>query len=113
MTKNWSLSMFWNGANQSFMDMPWFIRLAGLSGAAAICLGAFSTGTKYHLLHSAVLLASSFSNRPRLTAALLSLGMAGFCGGCYGFALADSQLARKITPFGGITLILAWLSFAL
>ena len=70
-------------------------RLAGVSGAAAVGLGAYGahglqgkdptwkhiydTASRYHLVHSAALLAAPHARRPHLAGALLSSGMALFC----------------------------------
>jgi uncharacterized membrane protein YgdD (TMEM256/DUF423 family) len=37
-------------------------------------------------------------------------GMAIFSGSCYGYAFTNMQDLRRVTPFGGVLLILAWLS---
>ncbi|XP_055327292.1 transmembrane protein 256 homolog [Paramacrobiotus metropolitanus] len=103
-----------------------FVQLAGVSGAAAVILGAygahafkpstpearevFETGNRYHLIHSVALGLAPFSRHPKVTGLLFTLGMLGFCGSCYGYSLAQSQTLRQMAPYGGICLILAWLS---
>lgn len=114
-------------------DMPGasFVRLAGLSGALAISLGAygahvlgmdpdkahlktvFDTANKYHLLHSAALLAIPNCRKPRLTGSLMVGGMLIFCGSTYYHALTEDTTVRKFTPYGGMLLILGWLSLIL
>jgi len=106
-----------------------FVRLAGVSGAMAICFGAygahgikekpdmprervlaFDTGNRYHLLHSVALLASPFGRYPLVTGALFTVGTTIFSGTCYYYALTGQGEVRRATPWGGIILILAWLS---
>ncbi|CAB3408324.1 unnamed protein product [Caenorhabditis bovis] len=116
----------------SIGEMSHLVRLAGVSGALAISLGAygshvlrdspnasdrrktaFETGNRYHLIHSLALLASSKARYPRVTATLLATGMLLFSGPCYHYAITGKEDVRKFTPIGGVTLILAWLSFVL
>jgi len=107
------------------------VRLAGLSGALAIGLGAygahslasqevpqerikaFEVANRYHLIHSVALLGLPMVHRPRLAGALMVGGMAVFCGSCYYHALTGDRQFRKFTPYGGMMLILAWLAVAL
>ncbi|CAL2029252.1 hypothetical protein CAEBREN_08145 [Caenorhabditis brenneri] len=114
------------------VDMSPFIRLAGLSGAVAISLGAygshvlrdnpaidvrrrtaFDTASRYHLIHSLALLASPSARFPLLTAGLFTTGIILFCGPCYHYSISGVESTRKYTPIGGVTLIIAWLSFIL
>ena len=106
-------------------------RLAGVSGAAAVGLGAYGahglqgkdptwkhiydTASRYHLVHSAALLAAPHARRPHLAGALLSSGMALFCGTNYVVALQEDRTmnAAKAAPVGGLLLIAGWLAFAL
>uniref|UniRef100_A0A8R1EAD6 Transmembrane protein 256 homolog n=1 Tax=Caenorhabditis japonica TaxID=281687 RepID=A0A8R1EAD6_CAEJA len=113
-------------------DMSPLIRLAGLSGAVAISLGAygshalrddpkieerrrtaFDTASRYHLIHSLALLATPSARFPLVTAGLFSTGIVLFCGPCYHYSITGSEITRKYTPIGGLTLIVAWLSFIL
>eukprot|EP00747_Dinoflagellata_sp_TGD_P218741 gnl/TRDRNA2_/TRDRNA2_90948_c0_seq2.p2 gnl/TRDRNA2_/TRDRNA2_90948_c0~~gnl/TRDRNA2_/TRDRNA2_90948_c0_seq2.p2 ORF type:complete len:121 (+),score=12.55 gnl/TRDRNA2_/TRDRNA2_90948_c0_seq2:59-421(+) len=119
----------------------WTQRIAALSGCSAVGAGAvgahalpfqlqargltekdvatyvkvFETGARYHLIHAGVLLCSSFSRKPALTAALLASGQVLFSGSLYTVAALGSRdnLASKVAPFGGGLLMLGWLSFAL
>ncbi|OQV19799.1 putative Transmembrane protein 256-like protein [Hypsibius exemplaris] len=110
--------------------MSMFVRLAGLSGATAVILGAygahafrkaanpearevFETGNRYHLIHSVALALAPLTKYPRLTGGLFLAGMVVFSGGLYGYALWQNQLMRRATPAGGVLLILAWLSMVL
>jgi len=109
-----------------------FTRIAGLSGAAAVSLGAygshaflnkkdvdqklkntFEIANKYHFLHTLALLAVPLTSRPMLTGTLMTGGIVLFCGSTYYHALTDNQRVRQVTPYGGFLLIFAWLSMAL
>jgi len=106
-----------------------FVRLAGVSGAAAIAFGAygahgfrdrtdiprerilaFDTGNRYHLLHSVALLATPLATYPLVTGSLFAVGTTIFSGTCYYYAMTGRDDVRRLTPYGGIILILAWLS---
>ena len=50
---------------------------------------------------------------PRLTGMLMIGGVLTFCGTTYYHALTGDNQWRKLTPFGGIMLIAAWLSMIL
>ncbi|CAI5438539.1 unnamed protein product [Caenorhabditis angaria] len=114
------------------LDMSPVTRLAGLSGAIAISLGAygshvlrdnpeiesrrrmaFDTASRYHMIHSLALLAAHRARFPILTTGLLTTGIILFCGPCYHYSITGQEETRKFTPIGGVTLILAWLSFIL
>eukprot|EP00092_Neocalanus_flemingeri_P009397 GFUD01010111.1.p1 GENE.GFUD01010111.1~~GFUD01010111.1.p1 ORF type:complete len:173 (-),score=30.18 GFUD01010111.1:80-598(-) len=108
-------------------------RLAGLSGAAAIGLGAygahvlaagkegvteeqkkaFDVANRYHMVHSVALLGVPLVKRPRMTGGLMVGGMVLFCGTTYYHALTGDKQYRRFTPYGGILLIIAWLSMVL
>lgn len=116
-------------------------RLAGLSGALAVAVGAggahvlpkrlrsldlsideqktylaiFGTASQYHLLHAAVLLCTPFARFPRATAGLLVAGKVFFVGSLYTVAYTGSRevSVANAAPVGGGLLILGWLSFVL
>jgi len=108
-------------------------RIAGISGAAAIALGAygahvlsvakegvteeqrkaFEVANRYHLIHSVALLGVTMVRKPRLTGALMVGGMLTFCGTTYYHAFTGDKQYRKLTPYGGMMLIAAWLSMVL
>jgi len=108
-----------------------FVRLAGLSGAMAVALGAygkhefkrseanedlkeiFDTANNYHMLTSITLLALPLSNRPRLAGTLLTSGMLLFSGSCYYHAMTGNKGMRAVTPYGGMLLIAGWIALAL
>lgn len=108
-----------------------FIRIAGLSGAIAVGLGAygahsimneegnehrkrvFETANKYHFYHTIALLAVPMCHYPLVTGSLLSAGMLMFCGPCYYMSITGKDELRRLTPFGGVCLIVGWMSMML
>ncbi|KAH9278544.1 Transmembrane protein [Echinococcus granulosus] len=105
-----------------------YAKLAGVLGATAIAALAYSfrnaekseerrhtfkSGADIHILHSLALLGVRSSRFPQLTASLLLTGTILFSGTCYYTALSNDNRFVRIAPIGGVTLILAWLSFAL
>ena len=108
-----------------------FVRLAAISGALAVALGAYGAhvvqesdrytarqkdvwerANKYHILHSLALLAVPLTGHPWLSGSLLFTGMTVFSGTCYIHVLTGNKGIIRFTPMGGITLIIAWLSMA-
>ncbi|XP_053693962.1 transmembrane protein 256 homolog [Sabethes cyaneus] len=124
-----SLPPIWKllGANRHIL------KLAGLSGATAVMLGAygahhhfsgsdekerdpktiFEMTNRYHFMHSLALLAAPLARKPYLTTLLLTSGMAVFCGTCYYISFTNDRRVGKFTPVGGFLLIFGWLSFIL
>ncbi|XP_013389619.1 transmembrane protein 256 homolog isoform X1 [Lingula anatina] len=106
-----------------------FVRVAGLSGALAVCMGAYGahglrnadpdkrsvyeTANKYHLIHSLALLGTPLTRRPFLVGSLLCSGMLLFSGSCYYYSLTGHDTVRKVTPYGGLLLIAGWFAMAL
>nr|CAD7458358.1 unnamed protein product [Timema tahoe] len=108
-----------------------FIRLAGVSGAAAVVLGAYGAhavypkegseerkkiydmANKYHFLHTLALLGVPLCRLPILSGSLLVAGMVLFCGTCYYHALSGNTQLRGLTPVGGTLLIFGWLTMIL
>lgn len=108
-----------------------FVRVGGLSGALAVSLGAygahmfhpdkehqelkhvFDIGNNIHLVHSAALLAIPMTRRPVLAGSLLSVGTLIFCGSCYYHAITGDKSIRWITPYGGMLLIIGWITIAI
>ncbi|MFP6899300.1 MAG: DUF423 domain-containing protein [Opitutales bacterium] len=83
--------------------------------------GSFEAALRYHQLHSVVLLVLGlavchwdgvFGRRLRIASWLFVAGLILFCGSLYGFAFGGPDFLPKISPFGGTTLIIAWLSAA-
>ncbi len=109
---------------------------AGMLGASGVLLGAlgahglkeifeteprkgeaFVTAVDYHLLHSVALLAlgvavgsgnAVFSRRCASAAWVMVAGVCLFCGSIYGWTFGGPSWLVHITPFGGVTLVVAW-----
>ncbi|KAK6633231.1 hypothetical protein RUM44_003832 [Polyplax serrata] len=108
-----------------------FVRLAGLSGAAAVILGAYgahsiekkvdyderkriyATANNYHFINSLALLGVPLCRHPVIAGSFLSLGMLIFCGTCYYDAFTGEKVLTKLTPVGGMLLIFGWLTLML
>jgi len=114
-----------------------FVRVAALSGAAAICLaaygkhklkdvndskdlrGIYESANNMHLINSVVLLAVPLCRKPAITGTLFIIGTVLFSGTCYYKAIKKSQGIEikapisQLAPYGGVCLILGWLSFLL
>ncbi|KAL4705002.1 hypothetical protein ACJJTC_009790 [Scirpophaga incertulas] len=109
-----------------------FVRLAGLSGASAVVLGAmgahrtfpkteekddlrkiFDTANRFHFLHTLALVTVPLCKRPCVAGALFIVGMSLFCGTCYYHAFTGDRCFRRLTPIGGSCLILGWLAMVL
>jgi uncharacterized membrane protein YgdD (TMEM256/DUF423 family) len=115
--------------------------LSGLSGAAAVMLGAYgahglaleesamrtySIAQHYHALHSAALALfgltslvlegrekSWASGLVNAAAAALCLGIIGFSGSLYAQSLRGSAPVAALVPIGGLCFIAGWLLFAI
>lgn len=73
----------------------------------------FETANKYHFLHSLALISVPFVRKPGITGGFFLVGTMVFSGSCYYYAITDNKSVSKYAPYGGVTLILAWLSLAL
>lgn len=77
------------------------------------------TAVKYHLTHAiamfgAGLLAwSSRSFFAHFAAFAFLIGILLFCGSLYAIVFFEYEQATRVVPFGGVTLIVAWLLLAL
>lgn len=112
------------------------IAIAGLLVAVATMLGAFGThslrpvlaparfesfetAVQYQFFHSLGLLAIGLLLRERRSAllnwsaGLILLGLALFCGSIYALTFGAPKLFGMVAPFGGISLMSAWICFAL
>ena len=115
-----------------------WIVVAALSGAVAVIFGAFAahgidattpagakardwleTGSRYQAVHALALLAVTSlaprlnARRASLTLMLFLVGSLLFPGALYGLALGGPRWLGAVAPFGGMSLILGWLSLAL
>jgi uncharacterized membrane protein YgdD (TMEM256/DUF423 family) len=104
------------------------IALAWTLGGIAVVLGAIGShavdspqaqdwirlASQFQLIHSlAIVLSLHVFGRPRWTSYAFFLGIALFCGGLYGLSFTEIEIFRKITPVGGICLIVAWFGAAI
>lgn len=110
--------------------------IAGISGAAAVALGAFGshalprrvsdpkllrvweTGATYHLVHSLALglasRAGALENRPaKLASACFATGICLFSGSLYALTLTGNRRLGAVAPLGGTAFMLGWIAFAL
>ena len=107
-----------------------WLTLAALVGGSGLAIGAsgahalrslivpeylptFETGVRYHLIHAVALLTLAFQAerfRIALPALLFTLGVLLFSGSLYALALGAPTRIGIITPFGGVALLLGWLS---
>jgi len=107
-----------------------FVKIAGLSGMSAVAMGAYGahtfkaeedadrkkvydTANFYHFIHTLAILAVPLTKRPVLSGTLIITGTTIFCGTIYYHALTNEKHLRKYTPYGGIVLMLGWLSMVL
>lgn len=122
--------------NLSFWQRPsfWF-KVAGISGAAAVGLGAFGAhglrarvtdpylleiwnrAASYHQVHSLAVCAAAYcannEGKPAFVAAtLFTVGIALFSGSLYTLTLTGNRKWGAVTPFGGLSFILGWLALA-
>ena len=107
----------------------WLV-LAALVGASGVAMGAggahalrsqivpeylatFETGVRYQLIHAVALLVLALAGERRgvaLPALLFTFGVLLFSGSLYALALGASTRLGIVTPFGGVALLLGWLS---
>ncbi|XP_053601026.1 transmembrane protein 256 homolog [Plodia interpunctella] len=109
-----------------------FVRLAGLSGAAAVVLGAmgahrtfpetdtkedlkkiFETANRFHFLHTLALMTVPLCKRPIVAGSFFIAGMGLFSGTCYYHCFTGDRSLRRLTPIGGSCLILGWIAMVL
>lgn len=104
-------------------------RIAAVSGALAVAMGAFGahgleqlavgdgriatweTAARYHLIHSVLMLFLAVAlPKAKVPFALIAGGTLVFSGTLYALVLADMPKLGAITPVGGALLIAGWLS---
>ncbi|XP_037727263.1 transmembrane protein 256 homolog [Drosophila subpulchrella] len=111
-----------------------FVRLAGISGASAIFMGAYckyvlrdldnvreqldsqafaDVANRIHFLHSFALMAMPLAHYPFLTGALMITGTLFFSGSMYYRALTGEKWMQPYATVGGFCLMGAWLSLVL
>ncbi|CAL7950016.1 unnamed protein product [Xylocopa violacea] len=108
-----------------------YVRLAALSGTAAVILGAygshrmypeynktdqkqvFETASRYHFIHTLAILGLPLCRAPFLAATFLLSGIILFSGTCYYYAFTGDKQLNKLTPVGGVCFIMGWLSMCI
>ena len=108
----------------------WAIKLTAIIGAAGIILGAFGshglegilekngnvsvwkTAVFYHLIHAVllVLITHNLSGFSKVTYLFCAIGIFLFCGSLYLLAIFELKWLGPITPIGGVSFIIAWLT---
>ncbi|GAA4358998.1 DUF423 domain-containing protein [Kangiella marina] len=79
----------------------------------------FNLGVNYQIYHAIGLLAigiifSQFPNRKTVMAGwLMFVGIIGFSGGLYFYAITQQEWVRSIIPVGGVLLISSWIALIL
>ena len=80
---------------------------------------SFEIGVTYHFFHALGLLAVGFAQRAhpeaqglRWTSRLILFGLALFSGSIYALTFGAPRWFGMVAPFGGISLMLAWVVFA-
>ena len=103
--------------------------ISAVMGALGVAFGAFGahglksiltpemleiyrTGILYHLIHSAVLLALSLNSKYKLTASFYFIlaGIILFSFSLYAYSITGILTFAMITPLGGLSFIIGWLS---
>jgi uncharacterized membrane protein YgdD (TMEM256/DUF423 family) len=114
-----------------------FVTAGALNAAVAVLLGAagahllrarltpeamtvFNTALQFHIFHALglILVGLSAGHRPqsrwiRIAGWLMLAGLLLFSGSLYVYVLADMPFMRRLTPWGGMSFIAAWLALAL
>ncbi|OXU25823.1 hypothetical protein TSAR_007532 [Trichomalopsis sarcophagae] len=109
-----------------------FVRLAALSGATAVILGAygshrvypkeaqgqeqkrlFEIASRYHFIHTLALFGLPMCRMPFVAGTFMMSGIVLFCGTCYYYAFTGDKSYSKLTPIGGTCLILGWLGMVI
>jgi uncharacterized membrane protein YgdD (TMEM256/DUF423 family) len=98
--------------------------LAGAFGAHALGdilsperLVAFETGTRYHLVHAALVaviaLAAPAGRLYTVSAMAFATGVVVFSGSLYLLVLLDAPMLGAVTPIGGIAFLVGWGALAI
>lgn len=111
-----------------------WLAIAGLGGLASVAAGTLAahlaaeprvadllrTGAIYGLVHATALIAVialAQGREPRRGAAAVAgwsfaLGIVLFSGSLFGLATTDSRWVGRVTPFGGVLLMIGWVALA-
>lgn len=109
-------------------NKKFWIIISAVSGFTAVAIGAFGshglkekltpemlevykTGVLYHLIHTVVLLAISLSDKikTQLPSIFFLLGIILFSFSLYIYSTSGIRFFAMITPFGGVSFLIAWL----
>jgi len=124
------------GWGQILLSMKKILTITAVSGMLAVMLGAFGahglkdiinsemlevykTGVQYHFYHTFALLAVGIlmqfnsSKSLKWSANLFLVGIFLFSGSLYALAITGIKTLGIITPFGGVTWIIAWILLAI
>lgn len=114
--------------------MQWQRVIGGISGAMSVGTGAygahglkdkqeayikvFETGSRYQLIHSALLavtpaICGPATRASQIAGSLFVTGIVLFSGSCYAVGLKEDRSLGKLAPLGGFSLMGGWLSLAL
>lgn len=101
------------------------VRLAAVSGAIAVAMGAFAahgagahaaellrTGALYQLTHAVAAVAAARGKKGGAAAALLLGGSVLFAGSVYLLAFGGPRWIGPVTPIGGLGMIAGWVLLA-
>jgi uncharacterized membrane protein YgdD (TMEM256/DUF423 family) len=107
------------------------VRIAAVLGALAVVLGAmgahgrvhdllvetkalehWQTATHYHLVHAVALLTLGLAGWCQWGWRLMALGTGLFSGSLYVLAITGEKWLGRVTPIGGLCLIVGWLLVA-
>ncbi len=109
-------------------NKKFWIIISAVSGSTAVAIGAFGshglkekltpemlevykTGVLYHLVHTVVLLVISLSDKikTQLPSIFFLLGIILFSFSLYIYSTSGIRFFAMITPFGGVSFLIAWL----
>ncbi len=91
----------------------------GFRGKNETYKNVFETGSRYQLVHSAILVATpaicggAKTRAAQIVGVCFSLGIGLFSGSCYAVGLKEDRKYGKMAPVGGFSLMGGWLALAL
>lgn len=112
-------------------DNKIWIIIAAVSGFTAVAIGAFGahglkgrlsaemietykTGVLYHLIHSITILAIALTDKikGKIVMSFFLTGIFLFSFSLYFYSVMNERIFAMITPVGGVSFLLGWLSLA-
>lgn len=91
----------------------------GFRGKEEVYKNTFETGSRYQLVHSALLVATPAicggpsTRAAHIAGACFTLGIGLFSGSCYAVGLKEDRKYGKLAPVGGFSLMGGWLALAI